>query len=701
MATVSRTEWRNNLNTVLANTVADDSIDPADLNKIILDLSDSLANFITITNGRDGTNGTNGYSPVIAVQNDGERRVVRITDWTGGSGAKPATGFIGQSGIVSTAAQATDIRGAAGTDGATGGQGPKGDQGDRGPAGAAGQGVAAGGNTGQILAKQSNTDFDSHWINPPSGGGGASVDDTDIPDTGTNNQSTTQAPSRRAVKAYVDQETNEKMEYVTIGASPRAVRQGDVARVGNDFYLRIGASTTANTSTDFTDTALWRPISDTDNTSDSRLPDSSASNFLIGGSSGNWINARPSVAASTLRPNLVSDDTLPSTGGSGTLAPSQRAVREAINSIPSGGGGSDGFVEIDSVHEQSVSTTGARAWADTGFDLANDGNDLYSLGINTGRSTRDFTADELRALPIRVVGQTNTGTAIGFAFGATTEVLNAIQWARTSANDLLVSTGNAAETFTVSVFKRRSAGTQGPQGDRGPQGQQGPQGNPGTDGQRGPQGPAGQPGGEGQRGPAGQGVAAGGTAGQILAKVDATDYNTHWITAPSGGGATGSRTWFASGSAVTANAGDMVVNGTAVYLARSNQSGVTTGTDFSVTANWIHLNGGGGTPPQPSGDFDFMWREGASGSPTTLADQRNGVAFNVAGRTTATGNTSLVFIVPNTQRITSIVPVVLGQQGTNDIANWTVGTEGNNRTYSSNFINSPFSWTYRITATSA
>lgn len=35
--------------------------------------------------------------------------------------------------------------------------------------------------------------------------------------------------------------------------------------------------------------------------------------------------------------------------------------------------------------------------------------------------------------------------------------------------------------------------------------------------------------------PSGQGVPAGGTAGQVLAKVDGTDYNTEWIDAPSGG----------------------------------------------------------------------------------------------------------------------------------------------------------------------
>lgn len=40
---------------------------------------------------------------------------------------------------------------------------------------------------------------------------------------------------------------------------------------------------------------------------------------------------------------------------------------------------------------------------------------------------------------------------------------------------------------------------------------------------------------DGQQGPAGQGVPTGGTAGQVLAKVDGTDYNTEWVT-PSGGG---------------------------------------------------------------------------------------------------------------------------------------------------------------------
>ena len=47
-----------------------------------------------------------------------------------------------------------------------------------------------------------------------------------------------------------------------------------------------------------------------------------------------------------------------------------------------------------------------------------------------------------------------------------------------------------------------------------------------------PKGPKGDKGDPGAQGPAGEGVPTGGTAGQILAKVDATDYNTQWIAAP-------------------------------------------------------------------------------------------------------------------------------------------------------------------------
>jgi hypothetical protein len=91
-------------------------------------------------------------------------------------------------------------------------------------------------------------------------------------------------------------------------------------------------------------------------------------------------------------------------------------------------------------------------------------------------------------------------------------------------------------------------GTVGPPGPQGPKGDTGPASTiPGPPGATGPQGvkgdqgdpgPTGATGDVGPQGPAGAGVKAGGTAGQVLAKVDATDFNTQWLT-PSGGAGSG------------------------------------------------------------------------------------------------------------------------------------------------------------------
>jgi hypothetical protein len=60
--------------------------------------------------------GTDGWSPLIAVVFDGDRRVQQVIDWTGGTGAKPAVnGYVGASGIVANIADAVDIRGATGS----------------------------------------------------------------------------------------------------------------------------------------------------------------------------------------------------------------------------------------------------------------------------------------------------------------------------------------------------------------------------------------------------------------------------------------------------------------------------------------------------------------------------------------------------------------------------------------------------------
>lgn len=60
----------------------------------------------------------------------------------------------------------------------------------------------------------------------------------------------------------------------------------------------------------------------------------------------------------------------------------------------------------------------------------------------------------------------------------------------------------------------------------------------GVVGTQGPTGPAGAAGPAGATGANGIGVPTGGTTGQVLAKIDGTNYNTNWVTPSAGGAAT-------------------------------------------------------------------------------------------------------------------------------------------------------------------
>lgn len=65
-----------------------------------------------------GPAGPNGWSPRLTIVNDGTRRVFQVSDWIGGSGTKPATGlYVGSSGLVSSIGSAVDVRGPIGITG--------------------------------------------------------------------------------------------------------------------------------------------------------------------------------------------------------------------------------------------------------------------------------------------------------------------------------------------------------------------------------------------------------------------------------------------------------------------------------------------------------------------------------------------------------------------------------------------------------
>jgi len=89
----------------------------------------------------------------------------------GEEGAQGATGAIGPAGP-------TGATGATGPTGATGATGPPGSTGATGPAGAPGVGVPTGGSTGQVLTKNSATNYDTIWSAPAGGLSDAPSDGT-------------------------------------------------------------------------------------------------------------------------------------------------------------------------------------------------------------------------------------------------------------------------------------------------------------------------------------------------------------------------------------------------------------------------------------------------------------------------------------------------------------------------------------------
>lgn len=89
-------------------------------------------------------------------------------------------------------------------------------------------------------------------------------------------------------------------------------------------------------------------------------------------------------------------------------------------------------------------------------------------------------------------------------------------------------------TVTQVVTQTVEVVTAGPTGDQGATGATGATGAQGIQGIQGIQGVQGNPGTNGTDGADGQGVPIGGTTGQILEKIDATDFNTQWAD-PSAG----------------------------------------------------------------------------------------------------------------------------------------------------------------------
>jgi len=123
------------------------------------------------------------------------------------------------------------------------------------------------------------------------------------------------------------------------------------------------------------------------------------------------------------------------------------------------------------------------------------------------------------------------GNATAFRFNNTaiTPIRTIIDFAIPGGN--VTDTGGVTHlNFPVNAGPPGPTGATGPTGPAGPTGATGPAGATGATGAQGIQGATGAP------GPTGQGVPTGGNAGQVLAKINTTNYNTQWIDPPATGG---------------------------------------------------------------------------------------------------------------------------------------------------------------------
>jgi hypothetical protein len=158
-----------------------------------------------------------------------------------------------------------------------------------------------------------------------------------------------------------------------------------------------------------------------------------------------------------------------------------------------------------------------------------------------------------------------------------------------------------------------SQGVAGATGATGATGSQGLAGAAGATGATGPQGPAGATGATGAAGAAGQGVPTGGTTGQVLAKIDGTNYNTQWTT-PSGGGSADNLGNHTATTALNMN-GNNITN-----VNNISAGGKATFNEYALVFKTYTFNGGTTSPNLrsnnvPTGTWDGSFIKIVSGTP--------------------------------------------------------------------------------------
>ena len=184
-----------------------------------------------------------------------------------------------------------------GPKGPIGETGPKGDTGDTGPQGPKGDpgvGVPAGGTTGQVLAKSSNNDYETQWVN--AGGGGGSTFNWNLIDTTYSFVVTGQTGNIESVTYRDENNTNHFLIYARVnkwsGGNVLTIKSGSgVSEQPSLTGILPAYITDSNSSTNTKYSFIFgRVMSNTDSTitlfmkmkSDS-TPAPEKTNVLIGG----------------------------------------------------------------------------------------------------------------------------------------------------------------------------------------------------------------------------------------------------------------------------------------------------------------------------------------------------------------------------------------------------------------------------------
>lgn len=105
-------------------SLADSQVDPPEVLQPWIDYITSILSDHSIRiqqledgGGGGGGAGSNGWTPLFSVITSGDRNVIRIYNWIGGSGTRPSIGYLGSTGIVEDILMATNVRGLVGDSG--------------------------------------------------------------------------------------------------------------------------------------------------------------------------------------------------------------------------------------------------------------------------------------------------------------------------------------------------------------------------------------------------------------------------------------------------------------------------------------------------------------------------------------------------------------------------------------------------------